>query len=77
MSGRKVGALFALVVIGSAIAYSAHFVGEQIAYLHDMLSPPAIQLKLAPDWPGAESNLPTLNDLPKANFQSYVRSQSN
>lgn len=70
MSGRKLGDLFALVAIGSAVAYSANFVGEQIAFLHEKLSPPAIQLKLAPDWPGAEPNLPTLNDLPKANFKT-------
>lgn len=72
MSGRKAGALFALAVIGSAVAYSAHFVGEQIAYVHDRLSPPAIQLKLSPDWPGTEPSLPAISDLPKDIFQAEM-----
>ncbi|WP_150770767.1 hypothetical protein [Pseudomonas fluorescens] len=69
MSRRKVGALFALAVIGSAAAYSAHFVGEQIAYLHDKLSPPTEQLKLSSDWPGTAASLPALGELPKVQFQ--------
>ncbi|MNF12481.1 hypothetical protein D3C80_2139840 [compost metagenome] len=48
MPGRK---LLSFTVVGSAVVYSAHFVGEQIDYLREKLSPPAVELKLAPNWP--------------------------
>lgn len=65
MPGGKISALFALAVIGSASAYCAHFIGGQIAYLHEKLSPPVVQLKLTPNWPGSTPSLPAFGDLPK------------
>lgn len=73
MSGRK---LLSFAVIGSVAAYSAHFVVEQIEYLHSKLSPPAVELTLAPNWPGVMPGLPQLEDLPKANFQNEIRNSS-
>ena len=56
MSGRK---LLRFAVFGSVAAYSAHFVVEQIEYLHSKLSPPTVELTLAPDWPGVVPRLPS------------------
>jgi hypothetical protein len=70
MSGRK---LLSFAVVGSVAAYSVHFVVEQIEYLREKLFPPAVELALAPDWPGVEPSLPQLEDLPEGNFQNYVR----
>lgn len=72
MFRRKVGVLFGLAVIGSAVAYSAHLVGEQVAYLHDKLAPPAIRVEHTPAWPATAPSLPALGDLPNANFQNDV-----
>jgi hypothetical protein len=77
MSGRKMVGFFGLAVIGTAAAYSAHFVGEQIEYLYDRLSPPAITPKLAPDWPGTAPSLPRLDDLPASNYQNDIRRPKN
>lgn len=46
----------------STAAYSAHFVGEQIAYLHQKLSHTAEASNLAADWPATEATLPKLED---------------
>ena len=73
MSGRK---LLSFAFVGSAAAYFAHFVVEQIDYLREKLSPPAVELKLAPDWPGVVPSLPQLEDLPEGNFQNEIHHQS-
>jgi hypothetical protein len=70
MSGRK---LLSFAFIGSVAAYSAHFVVEQIEYLHSKFSPPAVELTLAPVWPAAVPRLPQLEDLPEGNFQNDIR----
>jgi hypothetical protein len=73
MSGRK---LLRFAVFGSVAAYSANFVVEQIEYLHSKLSPPAVELTLAPNWPGAVPSLPQLEDLPEGTFQNETRQPS-
>ncbi|MNU38651.1 hypothetical protein D3C71_273280 [compost metagenome] len=70
MSGRK---LLSFAVVGSVAAYSAHFVVEQIEYLHSKFSPPAVQVTLEPDWPGVAPSVPLLEDLPESNFQNDIR----
>lgn len=58
---RKIASLGLAVIISTA-AYSAHFVGEQIAYLHQKLSLPAKDRYRATDWPTTEVALPKLED---------------
>jgi hypothetical protein len=67
MSGRK---LFGLAVMGSAAAYSAHFVVVQIEYLREKLSPPTVESKVSPAWPGTVPRLPQLEAPPKVNLQN-------
>lgn len=60
-------ALRGIVILGlaafiSTAAYSAHFVGEQIAFLHQKLSRPASDTILVPDWPNSGTALPKLED---------------
>jgi hypothetical protein len=73
MLGRK---LLSFAVVGSAAAYSAHFVVEQIDYLRAKLSPTAVELKLVPDWPGSVPSLPQLEDQSEVNFQNEIRQPS-
>ena len=73
MPGRK---LLSFAVAGSAAAYSAHFVVQQIYYLREKLSPPAIELKIAPDWPGTVPSLPQLEDQPEGHFQNEIRNRA-
>jgi hypothetical protein len=65
--------LFIFAVVGSAATYCAHFVVEQIDYLREKLSHPAVELKLAPKWPGTVPTLPRLEDQPEGNFQNEIR----
>lgn len=58
---RKIASLGLAVIISTA-AYSAHFVGEQIAYLNRKLSPTAEDHNRATDWPITEAALPKLED---------------
>jgi hypothetical protein len=73
MSSRK---LLSLAIVGSVAAYSVHFVVEQIEYLRSKLSPPAVELTLAPNWPGVVPSLPQLENLPEGNFQNENRYSS-
>ena len=62
MSALKVIAIIGVAVVTSTAAYSAHFVGEQIEYLHQKLSPPEEATNLATDWPTTEAALPKRKD---------------
>lgn len=62
MSAFRMIASLVLAIIISTATNSAHFVGEQIAYLHRKLSPPAGAPNLATDWPATEPALPKLED---------------
>jgi hypothetical protein len=73
MPGRK---LLSFAVVGSAAAYSAHFVVDQIDYLREKLSPPAVELKLAPDWPITVPSRPQLEDQSEGHFQNEIRQPS-
>ncbi|CAG8866124.1 hypothetical protein PS726_04616 [Pseudomonas fluorescens] len=73
MSGRK---LLSFAVVGSAAAYSAHFVVEQIEFLREKISPPAVEIKLTADWPEAVPSLPQLEDLAEGNFQNGISQPS-
>jgi hypothetical protein len=54
--------LLGLTVIVSTVAFSAHFVGEQIEYLHQKVSPSSRDLNISAEWPIAETALPKLED---------------
>ncbi|WNF58538.1 hypothetical protein [Pseudomonas sp. SG20052] len=60
MSAYRAIAMLGVAVVISTAAYSAHFVGEQIEYLHQKLSPSTKDLTLATEWPNTEMALPKL-----------------
>ncbi len=62
MSAFRMIASLGLVGAISTAAYSAHIVGEQIAYLHQKLSLTAEVSNLATEWPTTEPALPKLED---------------
>lgn len=62
MSDFRMIASLGLVGAISTAAYSAHLVGEQIAYLHQKLSPTAEASNLSTKWPTGEPALPKLED---------------
>ncbi len=62
MSVFRVIASLGFAVMISTAAYSAQFVGQQIAYLHQKLSPPSHELSLLTDWPNTDTSLPKLED---------------
>lgn len=62
MSAFRMIASLGLAVIISTAAYSAQFVGEQIAYLHQKLSTTEEAPGRATDWPTTDAALPKLED---------------
>lgn len=72
MSAFRMIASLGLAVFISTAAYSAHFVGEQIAYLHQKLSPTAEDPNRATDWLITEAALPKLED----QLAGYLRTAS-
>ena len=62
MSTYRAVAMLGVTVVISTAAYSAYFVGEQIEYLHQKLSPPAEDLSFTTEWPNTEMALPKLED---------------
>ncbi|MCX2901109.1 hypothetical protein [Pseudomonas mandelii] len=62
MSAYKAVAVLRVAVVISTAAYSAYFVGEQIEYLHQKISPATTDLDLSTEWPNTEMALPKLED---------------
>lgn len=62
MSAFKAFAMIGVAVVISTAVYSAHFVGEQIEYLHQKLSPSTRDLNLETAWPLTKASLPKLED---------------
>ena len=54
--------ILGLTVIVSTVAFSAHFVGEQIEYLHQKVSSSSRDPNLPAEWPVTETALPKLED---------------
>jgi len=62
MSAFRTIAILGVAVVISTAAYSAHFVGQQIEYLHRKLSPSTLDQNFATEWPVAEAALHKLED---------------
>ncbi|KAE9648795.1 hypothetical protein EJA70_00620 [Pseudomonas sp. PB103] len=62
MSAFRTIAILGVAVVISTAAYSAHFVGQQIEYLHYKLSAPTENQSFATQWPLVEAALPELED---------------
>lgn len=62
MSAQKAVAMLRVAVVISTAACCAYFIGRQIDYLHQKLSPPAEDLSFTTDWPNTEMALPKLED---------------
>ncbi|WP_126362879.1 hypothetical protein [Pseudomonas fluorescens] len=62
MSAFKVSAILGVAVVISTAAYSAHFVGQQIEYLQQKLSPSTRDQNSANEGPLKEAALPSLQE---------------
>lgn len=62
MVSLRMLSIIGITVIVSTVAFSAHFVGEQIEYRHQKVSPSSRDLHITAEWPITETALPKLED---------------